>query len=113
MIVLAVVLWVCGIAPGSCLIPGEPWLPTLRERLERRQNEVLVERAEQQALDADRQRFLKRWLELKAKEKASEDADKYKRGDASETPITRLAKVITTGQETERPVYRHTESIIG
>jgi hypothetical protein len=75
MIVLAVVLWVCGIAPGSCLIPGERWLPTLRERLEQRQNEVLVERPERQkALDAQRERFLKRWLELKAKEKA--DAEK-------------------------------------
>ena len=72
---LASHLWVCGIAPGSCLIPGERWLPTLRERLEQRQNEVLVERAEQQkALDAQRQQLLKRWLELKAKEKA--DAEK-------------------------------------
>jgi hypothetical protein len=48
MIVLAVVLWVCGIMPGTCQIPGEPWLPTLRERLERQENEVLVERAERE-----------------------------------------------------------------
>jgi hypothetical protein len=61
-----------------CQIPGEPWLPTLRERLERQQNEVLTERAERQkALDPQRQQFLKRWLELKAKENAAEDAEKY------------------------------------
>jgi hypothetical protein len=78
MIVLVVLLWVCGIMPGTCQIPGEPWLPTLRERLERQQNGVLTERAEQKALDEQRQHFLKRWLELKAKEKASEDAEKYK-----------------------------------
>ena len=77
MIVLVVLLWVCGIAPGSCQIPGEIWLPTLRERLERQQNGVLTERAEEKALDPQRQQFLKRWLELKAKEKASEDAEKY------------------------------------
>jgi hypothetical protein len=76
MIVLVVLLWVCGIMPGTCQIPGETWLPTLRERLERQQNGVLSERAEQKALDEERQQFLKRWLELKAKEKASEDAEK-------------------------------------
>ena len=77
MTVLVVLLWVCGIMPGTCQIPGEPWLPTLRERLEQRQNEVLVERAEQKAPDAQRQQFRKRCLELKAKEKASEDVEKY------------------------------------
>jgi hypothetical protein len=71
MIVLAVVLWVCGIMPGTCQIPGEPWLPTLRERLELQQNGVLTKRTEQKTLDAQRQQFLKRWLELKAKEKAN------------------------------------------
>lgn len=77
MIVLVVLLWVCGIMPGTCQIPGEIWLPTLRERLERQQNGVLTGRAEQQTPDAQRQQFLERWLELKAKEKASEDAEKY------------------------------------
>jgi hypothetical protein len=73
MIFLAVLLWVCGIMPGSCQIPGEPWLPTLRERLEQQQNAVLAERAEQQKrLDAQR----RQWLELKAKEKVSEDVEK-------------------------------------
>jgi hypothetical protein len=69
MIILVVLLWVCGIMPGTCQIPGEPWLPTLRERLERQQNGVLNER---KALDEERQQLLKRWLELKAKEKASD-----------------------------------------
>jgi hypothetical protein len=78
MIVLIVLLWVCGIMPGTCQIPGEIWLPTLRERLEQQQNAVLAERAERQkALDPQRQQFLKRWLELKPKEKASEDAEKH------------------------------------
>jgi hypothetical protein len=73
MIGLVVLLWACGIMPGSCAIPGETWLPTLRERLEHQQNAVLAERAEQQkALDAQRQQFLKRWLELRAKEKGLE-----------------------------------------
>jgi hypothetical protein len=31
MIVLVVLLWVCGIMPGTCQIPDEIWLPTLRE----------------------------------------------------------------------------------
>jgi hypothetical protein len=78
MIVPVVLLWVCGIMPGTCQIPGEIWLPTLRERLEQQQNAVLAERAEQQKrLDAKRRQLLKRLLELKAKEKASEDAEKY------------------------------------
>lgn len=78
MIVLVVLLWVCGIMPGTCQIPGEIWLPTPRERLEQQQNAVLAERAKQRkTLDAQRQQILKRLLELKAKQKASEDAEKY------------------------------------
>jgi hypothetical protein len=69
MIVAVVLLWTlqiadvrpCSIIPDSCAT-GKLWQPTLREQLEHQQNEVLTERAEQQR--AQRQRFLKRWLEL-------------------------------------------------
>ena len=81
MVVAVVLLWACGFAGGSCAIPGEPWLPTLRERLERQQRWVELERAQgdlelDQALrmvgrlkpltarDKERQEFLRRWLEM-------------------------------------------------
>jgi hypothetical protein len=81
MVVAVVLLWACGIAAGSCAIPGEPWLPTLRERLEWQQRAVELERAQgdlelDRALravgrlkpltgrDKERQEFLRRWLEL-------------------------------------------------
>jgi hypothetical protein len=83
MVVLVVLLWVCGIAPGSCAIPGEPWLPTLRERLEQAQRAVELEQTQRAverdhaltavgrlkpptARDVERQEFLRRWLELRA-----------------------------------------------
>jgi hypothetical protein len=92
MVVLVVLLWACSIVPGSCAIPGEPWLPTLRERLEQAQRAVELEQTQRAvefdhaltavgrmkpltARDAERQEFLRRWLELRmAKEKADADA---------------------------------------
>jgi hypothetical protein len=57
---------------------GRNLVANMRERLEQQQNAVLAELAEQQkTLDAQRQQFLKRRLELKAKEKTSEGAEKY------------------------------------
>jgi hypothetical protein len=53
---------------------GEPWLPTLRERLEQAQK-AAEEPKPRTARDAERQEFLRRWLELRmAKEKADADA---------------------------------------
>ena len=87
MVVLVVLLWACSIVPGSCAIPDEPWLPTLREWLEQAQRAVELEQTQraveldhslravgrlkpQMALDAERQEFLRRWLELRmAKER--------------------------------------------
>jgi hypothetical protein len=92
MIVLVTMIWACGIMPGTCAIPGEPWLPTLRERLEQAQRAVELEQTQRAveldhalravgrlkpltARDAERQEFLRRWLELRAaKEKADADA---------------------------------------
>ena len=89
MVVLVVLLWACGIVAGSCAIPGEPWLPTLRERLEQAQRAVELEETQRAveldhtlravgrlkpltARDAERQELLRRWLELRmAKEKAA------------------------------------------
>jgi hypothetical protein len=82
MVVLVVLLWACSIVPGSCAIPGEPWLPTLRERLEQAQRAVELEQTQRAveldhaltaigrlkpltARDAERQEFLRRWLELR------------------------------------------------
>jgi hypothetical protein len=81
--VLVMLLWVCGIMPGTCAIAGEPWLPTLRERLEQAQRAVELEETQRAvelehalrvvgrlkpltARDAERQEFLRRWLELRA-----------------------------------------------
>jgi hypothetical protein len=83
MVVLVVLLWACSIVPGSCAIPGEPWLPTLRERLEQAQRAVELDHALRAvgrlkpltARDAERQELLRRWLELRmAKEKEAADA---------------------------------------
>jgi hypothetical protein len=71
MIALVVLSWACGIVPGSCAIPGEPWLPTLRERLERAQRAV----EQPTGREAERQAFVKRWLELRMeREKAAREA---------------------------------------
>jgi hypothetical protein len=79
MIVLAVLLWTCGIMLGTC---GIPTTEQEREMVEQAQKGKLAEWIARQRLDAEleaeRQQFLKRWLELKAKEKALEDAEKYK-----------------------------------
>jgi hypothetical protein len=92
MVVLVVLPWVCGIVLGTCAIAPEPWLPTLRERLEQAQRAVELEQAQRTvelehslravgqskpltARDAERQEFLRRWLELRAvREKADADA---------------------------------------
>jgi hypothetical protein len=74
MIALVALLWACGIMPGTCAIPGEPWLPTLRERLEQAQKAV-EEPKPWTARDRERQEFVRRWLELRmAKEKAAHEA---------------------------------------
>jgi hypothetical protein len=52
MVVLVVLLWACSIVPGSCAIPGELWLPTLRERLEQAQRAVELEQT-QRAVEID------------------------------------------------------------
>jgi hypothetical protein len=64
-------LWACGIMPGSCAIPGE--MPTLRERLEQAQNVVLVSERHT-ARDAERKAVIKRWLELWTEKEAKEKA---------------------------------------
>ena len=69
MIVLVTLLWACAIMPGTCAM-----LPTLRERLEQAQK-AAEEPKPRTARDAERQEFLRRWLELRmAKEKADADA---------------------------------------
>ena len=106
MIVLGALPWVCGIMFGTCAIAPEPWLPTLRERLEQAQRAVELEQAQrtvelehslravgrskpQTARDAERQEFLRRWLELRmAKEKADADAEqKSVREQMSRDPL--------------------------
>ena len=92
MVVAVVLLTSCNVFFGSCAIPGEPWLPTLRERLEQAQRAVELEETQRAveldhelgavgrlkpltARDAERQEFLRRWLELRmAKEKAERGA---------------------------------------
>ena len=83
MIVLGALPWVCGIVLATCAIAPEPWLPTLRERLEQAQRAVELEQAQrtvelehslravgrskpEAARDAERQEFLRRWLALRA-----------------------------------------------
>jgi hypothetical protein len=84
MIVLVVLLWACGIAAGSCAIPGEPWLPTLRERLERQQRAV----EEDTSPDAERKRYIKRWLELRMAKETAERIEQVQRVIDEQPPQT-------------------------
>jgi hypothetical protein len=59
--------------PGSCALPGDTWLPTLRERLEQAQKTV-EQPTGQAARDRERQEFVRRWLELRMEREAKEKA---------------------------------------
>jgi predicted RNase H-like nuclease (RuvC/YqgF family) len=71
MIIAVVLLWACGIAAGSCVIPGEPWLPTLKERFEQAQK-AAEERQPWSAKAKARHEFVRRWLELRMEKETAE-----------------------------------------
>jgi hypothetical protein len=71
--------------PGSCAIPGDTWLPTLREGLELAPKAV-EQPTGQAARDRERQEFVRRWLELRMEKEAKEKAAPARPAGTSTSP---------------------------
>jgi hypothetical protein len=80
MVVAVVLLWVCGIMPGTYAIPGEKWLPTERERLEQQQ------KATEASKSFQRREFVRRWLEERM---AKETAERLERAQSALIQVTK------------------------